>query len=166
MRADGVEPGARRVLALIAAAVTGAGCLALAASLRIPEGQGYTAVGPRVFPVIVSAGLAVLGVVLLLRVTVRPDRDLLRRAADEARSTHWPAPLTIALALLLYALALEPLGFVLATAPLFAAAARALEDRRPIRTLSIGLVLSLAAYLGFTRLLGVRLPPGLLDGVL
>lgn len=166
MSSGGDRLGQRAVLTLLAAGVIGVGCLTLLASTRIPEGQGYTAVGPRVFPLIISSSLLALGLILLARVTVRPDQDLLRRAADEARSTYWPAPLSIALALLLYAVALEPLGFVLATAPFFAAVAWVLEDRRPARTFAIGLLLALITYLGFTRLLGVRLPSGLLDGIL
>ncbi len=152
-------------LVLIAAAVAGGGLLAFRASLRIPEGSGYAAVGPRVFPVIVSAGVLLLGLALLARVTVWPDRELLGRAAEEARATHWPAPLLLGAVLLAYALALVPLGFVLATAPFFAAVAWVLDDRRPARAFGLSFLVALLTYLGFTRLLGIALPPGLLDGL-
>lgn len=153
-------------LALIAAAVAAGGLLVLRASLRIPEGSGYAAVGPRVFPLIVSAGVLLLGLALLARVTVWPDRELLGRAAAEARATHWPAPLLLCALLLVYALVLAPMGFVLATAPFFAAVAWVLDDRRPARALGLGLVVALVTYLAFTRLLGIALPPGPLDGLL
>lgn len=156
----------RAGLALTAAAVAGVGLVALRSSLGIPEGTGYAAVGPRPFPVLVSAGVAALGLALLARVTVWPDRALLARADDEARATHWPAPLLLCAALLAYALVLASLGFVPATALFFAAVARALDDRRTVRALGIGLAVALLAYLGFTRLLGISLPAGPLDGLL
>lgn len=156
----------RAGLVVAASAVAAVGLVALGASLRIPEGSGYAAVGPRAFPVIVSAGVLLLGLALLARVTVWPDRELLSRASDGARGTHWPAPLLLCAALLAYALVLAPLGFVAATALFFAAVAWVLDDRRPVRALGIGFAVALLAYLAFTRLLGISLPPGPLDGLL
>jgi len=150
----------RAGLRAIAAGVVLLAAVALYGSLRIPEGTGYVAVGPRAFPLVVSAGLLLVGVVLLLRVTLLPDRDLLERAAEESAATRWRAPALLALGLLLYALALGPLGYVAATALFFAAAAWTLGAPRPLRPLLIGAVLATVVYLAFTRGLGVRLPAG------
>jgi putative tricarboxylic transport membrane protein len=104
--------------------------------------------------------------VFLLRTTVLPDIALAEQAADEATKTHWPAVGWTGLALVLYALALNPLGYVLATSLFFPVVARILDSRKPGRDLIIGVGLSLVIYITFTRFLGVRLPAGLLGGIL
>jgi putative tricarboxylic transport membrane protein len=55
---------------------------------------------------------------------------------------------------------------VLATAALLPAGARILGSRHLLRDVLVGLGLALVVYLGFTQVLGVRLPAGPLDVVL
>jgi putative tricarboxylic transport membrane protein len=124
---------------------------------------GGGVIGPRFFPLVVAVGLLALSILFVLRTTVWPDEQLAAQAAAESAMTHWPAVgLTVA-ALLAYAWALGTLGYIMATALFFPLVARVLGSRRTARDVIIGVVLSVVIYYGFTRLLGVRLPVGLLD---
>lgn len=67
---------------------------------------------------------------------------------------------TLALALMLNVALIERAGYVLAAAVLFAVAARAFGSRRPVRDALVGLAVAAVVYIGFTRGLGVALPPG------
>ena len=57
-------------------------------------------------------------------------------------------------------------GFVIAGSVLFACVARGFGSRRIVRDLAIALVLSVAIYLFFVKLLNVNLPAGWLAPVL
>jgi putative tricarboxylic transport membrane protein len=154
----------------VALAFLALGLLALWATFQIRQGGGYSAVGPRVFPLAVAIGLLALSLLFLLRATRFPDRDLAEQAAAEEASTHWLTVGLIVLLLVLYAFALGILGYVVATTLFFALSAWVLRGRagrlRVLRDLLIGLLLSLLVYLSFTRFLGVRLPAGVLDFLL
>ena len=152
--------------ATFAAAVVALGVVVLAGTPWIPSRSGYAPVGPRFFPLAVALGLLVLGALLLVRCTLRPDAYLGEKAASEKAATHWPTVGLLLAALLVYGFLLAPLGYVPATALFFPAAAWVLGSRRPreaIRNLAIGLVVGAVVFFGFTELLGVRLPDGLLD---
>jgi putative tricarboxylic transport membrane protein len=128
----------------------------------IRKGRGFTVVGPRVFPLLVAVGLIALGVIFLIRTTIRPDEDLAEQAASEESVTHWPTIGLIAAALVVYPFALSFLGYILGTTLFFPVVARILGSKRTIRDLIIGIVVSVVIYVAFTRFLGVRLPAGLL----
>jgi putative tricarboxylic transport membrane protein len=72
----------------------------------------------------------------------------------------------LTVALVAYLLLIERGGFVVASAILYAGAAFAMGSRRVIRDVATGIVLALVLYVGFTRGLDLRLPAGVLDGVL
>lgn len=154
---------------LFALGVLGLGLLALYAAFQIRPGGGYSAVGPRVFPLAVAIGLAALAAVLVLRTTIFPDIELGDQAAAEEAMTHWPTVAWVAAALVIYVFSLRGLGYILATTLFFAAGTWILGSRGRAalaRNLAIGLLLSSVIYVGFTRFLGVRLPAGLLDFIL
>lgn len=142
------------------------GALALSQVFQIGRGAGYIVVGPRFFPMVVAAGLLGLGFAFLLRTTVFPDLELAADTAAEEAVTHWATVALLLLALVVYAFLLGPLGYTLATTLLFPVVSRILGSKSPLRDLVIGFVLGLAVYLVFTRVLGVRLPAGLLQGIL
>jgi putative tricarboxylic transport membrane protein len=156
--APGVRLAGPRIVALLLIAL---GVVALVGAAGLEAG-GYTAIGPAFFPTIVGIGLLGLGAVFLVRTTVRPDETLGRQAAREEAATHWPT-VTVALAVLvIYAFALEALGYVVATVIFFVVMARVLGSRHTVRDAAIAVALSLLLYLGFTQVLGIRLPAGLL----
>jgi putative tricarboxylic transport membrane protein len=155
---------------LLALAFLALGLIVLYGAFQIRQGGGYSAVGPRVFPLAVAAGMLALSVAFLLRTTLLPDRDLGERAAEEESATYWPTVALILAVLVLYVLALGVVGYVVATVLFFTAAAWILGSRggrrSALRDLLIGVLLGLVIYIGFTRFLGVRLPAGILDFLL
>jgi putative tricarboxylic transport membrane protein len=151
---------------LVGAGLLAVGLIVLIQTLEIAGARGYSPVGPTFVPTIVAIGLIALAAIFLLRTTVRPDVDLGRRAAGEERQTHWPTVGLIGGVLIVYAFALGPLGYPLATTAFLPAAARVLGSRSTLRDLVIGLALGFVVWFSFTQLLGVRLPAGPLDPVL
>jgi putative tricarboxylic transport membrane protein len=133
----------------------------LAATTAIRSPEGYAATGPRFVPLVVGAALLVLALLFLARTTVRPDVELAERAAREAEVTEWRTPVAVLAALIAYALLLQPLGYVVATALFFPPVARLLGSRSPLRDVLVGVALALLLFVAFTEFLGVDLPPGL-----
>ena len=145
-----------------------AGLFLLAASVAIllavtaiPGRGGYSTSGPRFVPLIVAIGLIVLSALFLLRTFWRPDVALAERSAEEDEATHWATPALILLVLLVYAFALEPVGYPLSTALVFVALARVLGSRALVRDAIAGLVLGFGLFTAFTQYLGVSLPAGI-----
>ena len=133
----------------------------LVAVFAISGRGGYSSSGPRFVPLIVAIGLIALAALLLLRTWWRPDVELAARSAEEDDASHWATPGLIMLALLVYAFALDPVGYPLATALVFFAVARVLGSRAAVRDAIAGLVLGFGLFTAFTQYLGVSLPAGL-----
>ena len=145
-----------------------AGAFLLAASVAIllavfaiPGRGGYSTSGPRFVPLIVAIGLIALSAAFLARTLVRPDMDLAERSAAEDEVTQWATPALVVVALVAYALLLEPLGYIVATAVFYVPVARLLGSRALMRDAISGLVLGVGLYTAFTQYLGVSLPAGL-----
>jgi len=111
--------------------------------------------GPRLFPVVIGAGMALLGlasVVHGLR-SMAPPPD--PAAIHDRRGLLW-----VVAALPVLMLLVEPAGFVPAETALFALTARGFGSRRPMRDLALGFVLAALVYAGFVHGLGLQLPMG------
>jgi putative tricarboxylic transport membrane protein len=110
-------------------------------------------VGPKAMPILVGTGLALLGIGNAI--------IAVRGGLPQRESVDMTAILLIlgGLAGLIALIALGG-GFILATAVLFAAVARAFGRRAILADLLIGLVLGILAYLLFAKLLGLTLPLG------
>jgi putative tricarboxylic transport membrane protein len=140
-------------------------------------GPGYAAVGPRVFPLVVGAGFVLSGLALALSGRRYPRRAATgttseegtgsatvaggvtrAEAADEA--ADWPALLGMAALLLAYVVLFRPLGFPLTSAVFLPLGAAVLGSRAHGRDALVALLISLAAYVVFTRLLGLEVPAG------
>jgi len=146
--------------------VTGAVLLAasvaiLLAVFAIPGRGGYESSGPRFVPLIVAIGLIVLSAAFLARTVVWPDVEMAERSAEEDAVTHWATPGLLLVAMVAYALLLEPLGYILSTALFFVPVAWLLGSRSPVRDIVCGLVLGVGLFTAFTQFLGVSLPAGL-----
>jgi putative tricarboxylic transport membrane protein len=153
-------PWAHRIAALAFFAVAVG---VLTGAFAIDDGTTYQAVGPRVFPLLVGTGMCLvsaIGVVQAFR-SAQIDTAQLDELREEIRATHWPSVLLLVAALIGYVLLLTPLGYWQTTAVFFVAAARVLGSRKLIRDAIIGVVLALAVYVLFDRLLGISLPPGI-----
>lgn len=160
-RGEGARPPAARArregVAVPGDLLLALGVLGLAAffaygALQIRVSPAYAYIGPRFFPWLVAAGLAACGLGLAW--------EALRAPRPAREPLDWAALGTVAGCLVAQALLLRPAGFVLASALLFTGTARAFGSRRPARDALLGLLLAGAAYLAFTRLLGLALPAG------
>jgi putative tricarboxylic transport membrane protein len=163
---DGADRRATVGLRVFAVAVCTLGAVALYESTRIRAASGFSPFGPAVMVAAVGILLLVAGLLLLARLTVRPDRELVARAIDEERATHWQTTGLMTGLLVVYAFALGTAGYVLATGLMIPAGARVLGSSHPVRDTAIGVALGLIVYFVFTGFLGVRLPAGLLDPLL
>jgi len=127
----------------------------------------YAKVGPRVIPFIVSGGLIVFG--LFLAGAALTGRSTAGSADSEdvdlSLPTDWRTVGLLTLALVAYLILIEPVGFIIASAVLFAGAAFAMGSRRVARDIAVGVILATILYIGFTRGLGLRLPAGVLTGI-
>lgn len=122
--------------------------------------DGFAVQGPRFFPMLA----VVLWLVLAVAYLVQHSWDLTRGGSGvpAERFEHTRAVLALVAILVVYAFVLAPVGYWIATSVLFVACARTLGSRSLMRDITIGVLLSLAVYLAFTRALGVRLPEGVL----
>ena len=151
---------------LVAIFLVALGALVFYEALQVRSPAGFSPLGPRFVPLVVAVGLVALGALFLVRTTWRVDDDLARKAGNEEAAAHWATLALIGVALIVYAFALAPLGYLLATAILIPVAARILGSDHWVRDTLVGVAVSAAIYVGFTELLGVRLPAGILGLVL
>jgi len=153
-------------LRLTAFSVFALGAIGFYGATQIREPGGYSPVGPRVFPYAVSVGLAIFGLLFVARTTIWPDRLLIEKAREEEATTHWPTPMMLGGALIVYAFLLTWVGYIIATAVFVPVSARILGSRQPGRDVAVGVVLGTVLYFSFTQFLGVRLPAGLLRSLI
>jgi putative tricarboxylic transport membrane protein len=120
--------------------------------------DGLDPAGPRFFPFIVCAAWVVLSVAYLVESWRRPPGTSGSVGSDRS----WFEPGAIAALLVVYAFLVVPLGYVIATALLFFAAARVLGSRNTVRDAVVTIVLVALVYLAFTQFLDIALPEGVL----
>lgn len=140
---------------LVGVGAAGLGVFFAAGAYLVRVLPGYARISPRFFPILVGVGLIAVGALVM--------RDALRggRPAGSV-APNWRAVGVVALGLLLYTGLVERAGFILASTLLLAVSAYGLGSRRILANLLAGFVVSAAAYMVFTRALGLRLPVGLL----
>ena len=149
------------------------GVLALGAGVAagtamLPSEGGYAGIGPNFVPGVVGTGLVLLGVWLAYEAftggwrNAAPDDPQARgEHAFHGASFGW-----ISAGLFAHMALIGSGGFVLAGTALFAFVARGFGSRRIARDIVLGLVLSLAVFLFFVKLLNVGLPAGWLAPLL
>lgn len=187
--------GARRGASAVtmALAVMALGGFVVFDSVTGLTGPGYAQVGPGVFPVIVGVALLLAGLGLLLQgmrgrwrvVWVERsdtssahsrERELLPsalipRLRGGERKNGQGTPLRnlslVAAALALNVVLFAPLGFIVASAVLFACVSAAFGSRRFVLDAALGMAFGATIYLVFMHGLGLYLPVGeLWEGVL
>jgi putative tricarboxylic transport membrane protein len=124
----------------------GAGAIWHAQTLNVPFAADP--VGPRVFPTIIGAVLALAGCVL----AIRPGRV-------ELEFGTWRRALVVLVASLIYPLLLLPLGFILATTLLCFAGALAFRAR-PLPAAMSAVATSITFFVLLDTLLDLPLPRG------
>lgn len=124
-------------------------------SSRVPIGR-LSQPGPGFLPLLAAGALALLAVALFVEASLRPG------ILGASRAEPWPGWRKIVLmvaGLLAYALVLEKVGYLLATAPLLALF-MVLERQRWLVVLGTALLATLASYWIFAVWLRVPLPRG------
>lgn len=125
----------------------------------IAETQGYSQVGPRLFPYIIGTGLTVCGAVLGWHAMSGGWRNVpLDQTGHEA--PDWIAAAIISVGIVLHMVLIGWAGFIIASTLMYLLIARGFGSQRAVRDLAVGLALAVAAYFLFTMALGLRLPPG------
>ena len=154
----------------------GLAVLALAAIVAwqtsiIPENAIYARVGPKVFPWISTALLAVMGAILTVE-GLRGGWEHEDAGEVDTVSLAW-----LLLGLLLNLVLIDGMsfggvtiapkaGFIVAGTLLFICTARAFGSDQPLRDAAIGFVLALVAYVGFDRVLGYKIGSGWIEALL
>ncbi|MFJ9552230.1 tripartite tricarboxylate transporter TctB family protein [Nocardiopsis sp. NPDC101807] len=159
-------------------------------TMHVPDNSASP--GPQFFPAVVAVLMVVLGAALALQVIRRPapepeagPADAESRAHDQAGAvgelvdgerspagapaTHsdWRTVGLVIGSVALFALLLQPVGWLLSGALLFFGVAWAFGDkRRPVFEAGVALVYSSVVQLAFVAGLGLKLPAGILGGVL
>jgi len=127
-------------------------------------GPGYAQVGPGVFPVIVGVGLLLAGGGLLASAMrsqwgvtwiERPPST-----GSDPSTASLRGLMLVAAALVLNVVLFAPLGFIAASAVLFACVSAALGSKRFILDVVIGVGLAATIYIVFVKGLGLQLPVG------
>ena len=153
-------------------------------TMRVPEGAAFP--GPRFFPGVIAAGLAlfavILGIAAFREPAAEPAAEPATGPAAEAEPGS-PAPVDaepgspdgapparldwrsfawVVLSFLAFALLLPVLGWIIAAGLLFWGVARGFGLRRPIASLVAGCTVSSIIYIVFDMALGMSLPSGVL----
>lgn len=156
VRTADVEVEASRLVRIIAAlvlVVLSATFLVGVFDIRSPD--GLDPAGPRFFPLLVTAAWLLLSLAYLVESLRSP-----RTAGTHDHS--WFEPVALSALLILYAFLVVPLGYMIATALLFYAAARVLGSRQVARDIIVAVVLAVVVYIAFTQFLDISLPEGVL----
>lgn len=153
---------------LICVVMVAVGGFLIVDALRLTAGFAKVdPVGPKFFPIVIGIGLIVLAGALGIAIErgsvgqMEGGEDV-----DPDSPADWR---TVGLLVALFVgviVAVEPLGWAITGALLFAGAATILGSRHWVRNLVIGTVLAVGSFYAFYSGLGIPLPAGVLDGIL
>ncbi len=153
---------------LICIVMVAVGGFLIVDALRLTAGFAKVdPVGPKFFPIVIGIGLILLAVALAVAIErgsvgqMEGGEDV-----DPDSPADWR---TVGLLVALFVgviVAVQPLGWAITGALLFAGAATILGSRHWVRNLVIGTVLSVGSFYAFYSGLGIPLPAGILDGIL
>jgi putative tricarboxylic transport membrane protein len=151
---------------ILVAAVAALGVFVLidTTGIRVP-GSSNT-IGPRFFPYLVGGLLVATAAALavqVLRGRAAPPEE--GEDVDVEAGTDWRTVAIVIAGFGVHALLIEPVGWPIAVTVMFAVVSLALGSAHPVRTVLIGLALSITVWLVFVLALGLSLPGGPLEWV-
>jgi putative tricarboxylic transport membrane protein len=121
-------------------------------------------VGPGLFPTLVGAGLALLGLALVVAARGRAA-DVAGQAVPWTRHPHLVRNFVLVIAdLIFYAVAVDGLGFLVTSILFLTVLLVAFGVRRGL-ILPVAVAVTLAVHVGFYTVLRVPLPWGVLQGI-
>lgn len=119
--------------------------------------------GPRAFPWMIAIACFVVGALLTVSILRNPDAVLDRDGLPVASTTsNWTATGVTIASFVVFAILLQPVGWIIAAALTFWGVTIGLGSRKYVLNLLIGLALSSIMQLVFGGLLGLSLPPGVM----
>lgn len=124
-------------------------------------------VGPKTLPYIVG-GLLLVVAVLLVREVLKGGHGEVEGGEDVdlSHGTDWRTVVPLVVAFIANILLIETLGWVISGAMLFWGSVWALGSRHYVRDAFVSVAMSLLTFYGFYLGLGIKLPAGVLEGVL
>ena len=140
--------------AVLGLVVLGLGLFVVAETALMEVAPSNAAIGPRLFPFLVAAGLLAVGLLVLRQAFFG------HIAHERGFELDWKAVALVAVGLLVQLLLVESLGWIVATTLLYLLAALAFAERRLLVTLLIGLALTGLTFVVFNYGLGLSLPTG------
>jgi putative tricarboxylic transport membrane protein len=151
----------------IAVALLVLGVVVLLDGLHQAASTSASGVGAGFVPTVVGAVLIGLAVALWVQIARGSVGEAETAEGDvDVRSTKW-VPLAVCVAaILLFIVAVEPVGYLIVSAVCFWMTAWAMGARNHLKSALIAVVLSVVVYFSFTRLLDISLPAGIFGGVL
>jgi putative tricarboxylic transport membrane protein len=133
------------------------------ATEQLPSLEIGDPLGPKAFPRLLAIGLVITAVVLLLEIL--RNRKGAPPSTAQGKPKEPGAPIIVAGAAawtLLYFIAFETLGFVLSTAVYLLVLTSYFNRGKLIANALTSILFAVGAYVMFTKILGVTLPPGFL----
>ncbi len=153
---------------LVVAVCALVGAFLIYSALTLPGGYAEVdPVGPKLFPMVIGVGLVLLAVILAVAI---PRGSMGEADAgediDPDRPSDWRTVGLLVGIFVATILLVEPLGWTITSALMFAGAATVLGSKHHVRNIVIGVVLGIASFYAFYSGLGIPLPAGILDGIL
>lgn len=146
------------------AVLVGVGIFLVVGIVQMDVGENHELFGPRAFPWIVAGACFVVAALLALQILRTPE--IPESMIDEdgnlrpGTATNWPATAITVGSFVLFAAALQPLGWIIAAALVFTGLTIGMGNKRYLFNFMIGLTIASVMQLVFSGLLGLNLPPG------
>ena len=137
-------------------------------ALSLPGGFAKVdPVGPKLFPMIIGIGLVVLAAILAIAIPrgSKGEADA-GEDIDPDLPSDWRTVGLLVAIFIVVILVVNPLGWAITGALMFAGCATVLGSKHYVRNVVIGAVLSVGSFYAFYSGLGIPLPAGILDGIL
>ncbi|TPG28043.1 tripartite tricarboxylate transporter TctB family protein [Mycolicibacterium hodleri] len=162
------ERSVDRAQYLVCVVLVAVGAFVVYDALTLPAGFAKVdPVGPKLFPMVIGIGLLVMAAVLAVAI---PRGSKGEADAGEDIDPDLPSDWrTVGLLVAIFVatiLLVNPLGWAVTGALMFASCATVLGSNHYVRNIVIGVILSVSSFYAFYSGLGIPLPAGILDGIL
>lgn len=130
------------------------------ANIQVPQVED--ALGPRSFPILLGVALLIAAGMLFFESRSTTKAGSKDKSAAIPQAHHFPLVAAVAAVIVVYFLAFEPLGYVLSTSIFLCSLILYFYRGSRLTALCSAVGFAIVTYLVFTKLLGARLPSGIL----
>ncbi|NUP66722.1 MAG: tripartite tricarboxylate transporter TctB family protein [Nonomuraea sp.] len=151
----------------LAVVVLALGVFVVIGTFDVSAAASQLGLGPRFFPMLVGGAMVVIGVFYVIDV-LRGGRGDPEESedVDADAPTDWRSVMLVSGIFLAFTSLLNVLGWIIGASLLFFGLSVALGAERKLRAAVVAVVLGVATYVLFVKVLGVPLPAGPLGGVI